>query len=49
MAKLLLVSRAGYYKWRQARSRSELTPIRQRRADLEVKIDTHHKESHVFV
>jgi hypothetical protein len=45
MARLLMVSRAGYYKWRQARVCSELTPTAQRRIDLEVKIFTHHKES----
>jgi transposase InsO family protein len=45
MARLLMLSRAGYYKWRQAQVCSELRPAAQRRADLEVKIDTHHKES----
>lgn len=45
MARLLMVSRAGYYKWHQTQQRSELTPAAQRRADLEVKILTHHKAS----
>ena len=36
---------AGYYKWHQTQQRSELTPAAQRRADLEVKILTHHKAS----
>jgi putative transposase len=40
-----MLSRSGYYKWRQAQQRSELTPAAQRRVDLEVKIDTHHKAS----
>jgi hypothetical protein len=41
-ARLLLVSRVGYYKWHQAHLRSELRPAAQRRADLEAKIITHH-------
>ena len=45
MARLLLVSRAGFYRWRQTQLRSELTPSGQWRADLETKIITHHRES----
>ena len=45
MARLLNVSRAGFYKWCQARKRSELTVSQQWRMDLEAKIISHHKES----
>lgn len=45
MVRLLGVSRAGYYKWRNTQSRSGLTASGQRRADLKAKIISHHKES----
>jgi putative transposase len=46
MARLLEVSRAGYYRWRDARD-SQPTDLSaaQRRADLDAMILTHHKES----
>ncbi|MFI9536812.1 IS3 family transposase [Nocardia fusca] len=45
MARLLSVSRSGYYEYRnRCRSRS-LAPRAQRRADLAVKIAAHHRES----
>ena len=46
MARLLEVSRAGFYKWRITQRRSELTASQQVRADLHVKIISHHKDSH---
>jgi putative transposase len=46
MARLLFVSRAGFYKWRQGRNRPELTTTGQVRADLHVKIISHHRRSH---
>ena len=45
MARLLFVSRAGFYKWRQVRKRPELTTTQQVRAELQVKIISHHKDS----
>ncbi len=45
MVRLLSVSRAGYYKWRNAQRRSGLTASGQRRADLEAQIISHHKDS----
>lgn len=45
MARLLVVSRAGFYKWRRARNRAELTTTQQVRAELHVKIMNHHKDS----
>ena len=45
MARLLEVSRAGYYKWKTAVDRSVVSESGQRRADLEVKITAHHKTS----
>ena len=46
MARLLEVSRAGFYKWRKVRKRPELTTTAQVRADLQVKIIGHHKDSY---
>jgi putative transposase len=44
MARLLEVSRAGYYRWREAQLREPL-PSEQRRADLDQKILTFHADS----
>jgi transposase InsO family protein len=44
MARLLEVSRAGYYRWRAARSRAPL-PSEQRRTDLDAKILSFHSDS----
>lgn len=43
--RLLNVSTSGYYKHRERSSATELTDRAQRRADSEVKILSHHKES----
>ena len=45
MARLLEVSRAGFYKWRQVSSRPDLTTSQQARAELQVKIIGHHADS----
>ena len=45
MARLVGVSRVGFYKWRQVGKRPDVTLSQQRRADLQVKIINHHKES----
>ena len=45
MARLLSVSRAGFYKWRQVRNRPDLTTTAQARAELQVQIISHHKDS----
>jgi putative transposase len=45
MARLLEVSTSGYYKYRIRSAANELTEQAQRRADLEVKIVSHHKAS----
>ena len=45
MARLLEVSRAGFYKWRRAKNRPDLTTTQQVRADLHVQIISHHKDS----
>lgn len=45
MARLLDVSRSGYYMHRTRSAATELTDQAQRRSDLEVKILTHHKAS----
>jgi len=44
MARLLEVSRAGYYRWKEAQDRPPL-PREQRRMDLDAKILSFHKES----
>jgi putative transposase len=44
MARLLEVSRAGYYRWRAAQDREPLLS-EQRRADLDAKILSHHRDS----
>ena len=46
MARLLEVSRADFYKWRITQRRSELTTSQQVRAELQVKIISHRKDSH---
>lgn len=43
MARLLEVSRAGFYRWRT--SQIPVTPSKQRRQDLDAMILAHHKES----
>ena len=46
MARLLEVSRAGYYRWRDAQDSQPTDPsAAQRQADLDAMILTHHKES----
>lgn len=45
MARLLDVSRSGYYAYRKRGRSQVLTPAAQRRADLAVKIVAHHRES----
>jgi transposase InsO family protein len=45
MARLLEVSRAGYYRWQEAQQRDPLAS-EQRRADLDAKILSFHKDSH---
>ncbi|WP_083873088.1 IS3 family transposase [Nocardia testacea] len=45
MARLLNVSRSGYYEYRKRCRSPVLTPAAQRRADLAVKIVAHHRES----
>ena len=45
MARLLKVSRAGYYRWRCAKDRGLPLPSGQRRADLDAKILEFHRES----
>ena len=44
MARLLEVSRAGYYRWQEAQQRDPLAS-EQRRADLDAKILSFHKDS----
>lgn len=46
MARLLFVSRADFYKWRRARNRADLTTTAQARAELQVQIISHHRQSH---
>ncbi len=46
MARLLEVSRAGYYRWRAHRDRGTATAAAQRRDDLDAMILVHHKKSH---
>lgn len=45
MARLLKVSRAGYYRWKAAADRVGLTPRAQARADLRAMIAVHHADS----
>ncbi|PPJ27459.1 hypothetical protein C5E45_14320 [Nocardia nova] len=46
MARLLQVSKSGYYAYVKRRAATVLTDRQQRRADLETKIVTVHRESH---
>ena len=46
MARLLEVSRAGYYRWKAHRDRGTATAAAQRRDDLDAMILVHHKNSH---
>ena len=45
MARLLKVSRAGYYRWRREQERTKLTVRQQARADLHAQIGVHHQAS----
>ena len=45
MARLLEVSRAGYYRWKHAQHRESPLPSEQRRADLDAKILSFHRAS----
>lgn len=45
MARLLNVSRAGYYRWKANADRPGLTPRAQARADLHAMIAVHHADS----
>lgn len=45
MARILLVSTSGFYKWRAAEQSGEVSPRQQRRDDLDAMIQVHHKES----
>ena len=45
MARLLSVSRSGYYEYRKRCRATTLTAQKQRQEDLTVKILTHHRES----
>ena len=46
MARLLEVSRSGFYRWRATRAREEATPMDVRRADLDKRILASHVASH---
>jgi putative transposase len=46
MARLLEVSRSGFYKWRANQAREEATATEQRRADLDRRILASHVASH---
>jgi putative transposase len=45
MARLLDVSRAGFYRWRKSQQPDTAGSARQRRDDLDAMVLTHHKES----
>ena len=45
MARLLKVSRAGYYRWKAATERDEPTAREQAKLDLQAQIAVHHRES----
>ncbi|WP_280471146.1 IS3 family transposase [Nocardia cyriacigeorgica] len=45
MARLLGVSRSGFYEWKKRMAATELTDRQQRRADMTVKILDAHAES----
>lgn len=45
MARLLNVSRAGYYRWKTNTERDEPTAREQARTDLQAQIAVHHRES----